>query len=299
MPALMRVIAVSALMGLASPALAEKAADFFPDYARYAEPGKALLDGIEPQTGLVKLPSGVVLDLKDKFYYVNSEDARTIITEIWGNPPETARNAAGMIFPGRASPLDENTWGIELHPDQIGYVDDKDAAGIDYDALLSSMQKDTTSNNVERVKAGFQPVTLVGWAQQPKYDAQNKRLYWAKELKFGDSEQNTLNYDIRFLNRHGVYVMSYIASMDQLEEVNASLPDILNAVSFEQGSRYEDYIPGADKLAAVGVGGLIAGKLAAKTGFLVLLAAFAKKFGFFLVIPLAWIWRRIRGARAN
>ena len=289
------LVAAALACTLVSPAQAEKASEYFSDYAAYTEQGRSFLDKIEPITGSVELPNGVNLDLKDKFYFVNSEDARAILTEAWGNPPDSATQAAGMIFPGKASPLSD-TWGIELRPDLIGYVNDEDAASIDYDELLASMKSDTLAGNEERTKAGYQSITLVGWAQPPKYDAENKRLYWAKELKFANTERNTLNYDVRFLNREGVLVMSYIASMDQLAEVNGSLPDVLNAVSFEPGKRYSDYVPGTDKVAAVGVGGLIAGKVLAKTGLLVVALALLKKFGIFLFLPLVWVWRRIRGS---
>jgi len=289
------LMATALTFALISPALAEKASEFFSDYEDYNDKGKSFLDRIEPVTGVVKLPNGVNLDLKDKFYFVNSEGARAILTEAWNNPPDVAAQAAGMIFPGRGSPLSD-TWGIELRPDAIGYVDDEDAASIDYDELLASMKSDTLAGNDERVKAGYEPITLVGWAQPPKYDAQNKRLYWAKELKFGNSRDNTLNYDIRFLNREGVLVMSYIASIDQLPEVDESLPDVLNAVSFEPGMRYSDYMPGTDKVAAVGIGGLIAGKVLAKTGLLVILLAFMKKFAFVLFVPFIWLWRKVRGS---
>jgi uncharacterized membrane-anchored protein len=286
------ILVAAALCVPALPAQAEKASEFFSDYADYNDEGKAFLDKVEPVTGSVKLPNGVSLALGDKFYFVNSDAARAILTEAWGNPPDSVLAAAGMIFPAKVSPLSE-TWGIQLRPDLIGYVNDEDAASIDYDDLLTSMKSDMQAENDERTKAGYDPITLVGWAQPPKYDAQNKRLYWAKELKFGTAEKNTLNYDIRFLNRQGVLVMSYIASMDQLSEVSNSLPDVLNAVSFEPGMRYSDFVPGADKVAAVGVGGLIAGKALAKAGLLVVALAFLKKFAFLLIVPVLWIWQRI------
>ena len=78
-------------------------------------------------------------------------------------------------------------------------------------------------------------------------------------------------------------------------EVNDSLPDVLKMVSFDNGKRYSDYLPGADKVAAVGVGGLIAGKVLAKTGFLVVALIALKKFGVVLLFPLIWLWRKIRG----
>jgi uncharacterized membrane-anchored protein len=279
---------------LATPAFAEKASAFFSDYFDFNEKGQAFLDKIEPKTGLVELPNGVNLNLGDKFYFVDSEDARAILTEAWGNPSETASHAAGMVFPHKTSPLSE-TWGIELRPDAIGYVNDSDAASINYDELLASMKEETAAENPDRIKAGYDSIELIGWAMPPKYDFVGKRLYWAKELQFGNSDKHTLNYDVRFLNREGVFVMSYIATMDQLPEVNDSLPDVLKMVSFDNGKRYSDYLPGADKVAAVGVGGLIAGKVLAKTGFLVVALIALKKFGVVLLFPLIWLWRKIRG----
>lgn len=282
------------MAALVSQVHAEKAATFFADYGNYNAKGKALLDKIEPTTGKVELANGVNLDLKDRFYFLNAEDAREILVEAWGNPPDSVTSTSGMIFPGKNSPL-ADTWGVEIRPDMIGYVEDTDAATINYDELLQSMKADTQAGNEERTKAGYDPITLIGWAAQPTYDAANKRLHWAKELQFGDKPQRTLNYDIRFLNRQGVLVMSYIATMEQLPQVNQSLPDVLNTVSFDEGTRYADFVPGTDQVAAVGIGGLIAGKVLAKTGFLVVALAMLKKFGFLLLLPLIWVWRKMRG----
>ncbi|MGH9940273.1 MAG: DUF2167 domain-containing protein, partial [Blastocatellia bacterium] len=44
-------------------------------------------------------------------------------------------------------------------------------------------------------------------------------------------------------------------------------------VEFNEGHRYGDYVAGVDKVAAYGIGGLIAGKLAAKAGLFKLLLA--------------------------
>ncbi|ECB6741118.1 DUF2167 domain-containing protein, partial [Salmonella enterica subsp. enterica serovar Panama] len=227
-------LAASAMLAVAAPSYAETAAGYFADYDSYSEEGRKFLDKIEPRTGAINLPNGVTLNVGDGFYFVDAEDAKAILTDAWGNPPDTSSNVTGMLFPGKESPIGD-TWGVQIYPDQIGYVDDKDAATINYDELLKNIQEDTRAANPERIKAGYDPITLIGWAQAPKYDPLNKRLYWAKELRFGDSKENTLNYDIRFLNRHGVLVMSYVASMGQLAEVNASLPQMLNTVSFDDG----------------------------------------------------------------
>ncbi len=165
------------------------------------------------------------------------------------------------------------------------------------DDLLRSMQADTLSNNDQRTKDGFPPVTLIGWASPPVYDAVNKRLHWAKELQFGNDAVHTLNYDVRFLGREGVFVMSYIATVKQLPEIKQSLNEVLDLATFNAGKKYVDFQPGLDTVAAVGVGGLIAGKLAAKAGLLAVALVVLKKFGVILLVPLAGLWRLIRGKK--
>jgi hypothetical protein len=47
-------------------------------------------------------------------------------------------------------------------------------------------------------------------------------------------------------------------------------------------------------VAAVGIGGLIAGKVAAKAGLLVVLLAFLKKGLVLVLLPLAWVWSKVK-----
>ncbi|MER8472558.1 DUF2167 domain-containing protein [Mesorhizobium sp. M0991] len=281
------------------PAFAEKSADFFKSYQQYNDAGKAFLDKIDPKTGAIDLAEGVHLDLKDKFYFLNKKDTASVLTEAWGNPPDAASESLGMIFPVSNDPIAENNWGIELRWEKIGYVDDSEAGSIDYNELLRNMRADTLSGDDQRVKDGYSPITLIGWASPPVYDAVNKRLHWAKELQFGNDAVHTLNYDVRFLGREGVFVMSYIATVDQLPEIKQSLDEVLDLAVFKPGKTYLDFRPGVDTVAAIGIGGLIAGKLAAKAGFLVVALIALKKFGIFLLIPLAGLWRFIRGNRTT
>ncbi|TIN27488.1 MAG: DUF2167 domain-containing protein [Mesorhizobium sp.] len=280
------------------PAAAEKSSAFFKSYPQYNDAGKAFLDKIDPKTGVIDLAEGVHLDLKDKFYFLNKKDTVAVLTEAWGNPPDSGADALGMIFPAAYDPIADNNWGIELRWEKIGYVDDGDAASINYSELLSSMKADTLSGNDQRVKDGFPPITLIGWASPPVYDAVNKRLHWAKELQFGSEAVHTLNYDVRFLGREGVFVMSYIATVEQLPEIKQSLDEVLGLAAFNAGKKYVDFRPAFDTVAEVGIGGLIAGKLAAKAGLLVVALIALKKFGLILLIPLAGLWRLIRGNKS-
>jgi len=215
----------------------------------------------------VQLSGGMAtITLPKSFRFLGEQDSRKLLVA-WGNPPEAGEGVLGMLVPSDSSPLSEDGWAIVVTYDEDGYVNDEDAKTLNYDKVLSQMQEETVENNEARQKEGFEPITLVGWAEPPHYDAQSHKLYWAKELKFGSSTNHTLNYSIRILGRRGVLVLNAVSSIGQLATVKKGTPDVLAAVEFNDGHRYADYLPGTDKAAAYGIGGLILGATAAKAGF--------------------------------
>jgi uncharacterized membrane-anchored protein len=164
------------------------------------------------------------------------------------------------------------------------------------------MQSDTLAGNPERKKAGFPTIELVGWATPPRYDAETKKLYWAKELRFEDNEVNTLNYNIRILvlGRSGVLVLNAVADIGDLDTVEKATPEVLAAVDFTAGNRHQDFDPSIDKVAAYGIGALIAGKVAAKAGlFKVILGAIlaAKKVLIVAGVAIAVFVGRLLGRK--
>jgi uncharacterized membrane-anchored protein len=226
------------------------------------------------QTGVVALSGGLAtIDLPANFRFIGPQGAQRLLTEGWGNPPDAAREVLGMLVPAGVSPLAPEGWGIVITFDEDGFVNDNDAATINYTNLLKELQEATTSANEERQKQGFGAVTLVGWAEPPSYDATAHKLYWAKELAFNSQPEHTLNYNIRILGRRGVLVLNAVAGMDQLATIRKQTQNLLPAVEFAEGHRYADYLPGKDKAAAYGIAGLILGATAAKAGFFKLLIA--------------------------
>lgn len=229
----------------------------------------SLTANLQYQTGTVELGEGVAtLHVPDGFKYLDSEQASYVLVDLWGNPP---METLGMLFPAEYNPLDNTAWAVNIEYSEEGYVDDEDAADIDYDELLTEMQEDALNSNEERLKQGYQTIKLVGWASQPHYDAQHQKLHWAKELKFSDAESNTLNYNIRVLGRKGVLVLNAIGSMNQYDEIQPKLAPVMAGIDFNDGYRYSDFNPDLDDVATYGIGGLIAGKVLAKTGLIAVL----------------------------
>jgi uncharacterized membrane-anchored protein len=249
---------------------------------------------------VIKLPeANATLNVPATFYFLHAGDARKVLVDAWGNPPSAAEGVLGMLFPSKLTPMDQDSWGATVTYSAEGYIADDDAKSLNYDELLADMRSSTDADNEERTKAGYEPIKLVGWATPPYYDRPRHKLHWAKELKFGAAEVNTVNYDVRALGRNGVLELSFITDMNNLIAVKAAMPDVLAMASFDPGARYEDFNSSMDKVAAYGIGGLIAGAAAKKLGLLALAAVFLKKFGVIVVAAAAGLigalWRMITG----
>ena len=226
----------------------------------------------------VQLGDGLAsLTVPKGYRYVGAADANTVLVDLWGNPPGTADGSFGMLFPDSLSVLDDACYGIDIYFTEDGYVDDEDAADIDYDELLDQIRADMAIENETRAEAGYETIDLIGWAQSPSYDAENKRLHWAKELYFEGEEGNTLNYNVRFLGRRGYLTMNVIGGIDDLPRVNENLDGILTSVNYNEGHRYADFSPGIDEVAGYGIAALVAGKVLAKTGLLASIGIFLLK----------------------
>ena len=259
----------------------------------------ALEASFEYQFGEISLQDGIAqLNVPEGYKFLDAEQSQYVLTELWGNPPD--EQTLGLLFPDSITPLSEDfTYAIEVSYVEDGYIDDDDAAEMDYDELIKEMQRDVEEANEQRVALGYSSVQLIGWATSPYYDQENKKLHWAKELSFEGDEENTLNYNIRILGRKGYLMLNIIGNMSVLSQVQTDTDRILASVDFQHGYRYADFNPKVDKVAAYGIGSLIAGKLLAKTGFFVALLKFWKIIavgiaGFFFMIK-----RRIFGIKAE
>jgi uncharacterized membrane-anchored protein len=247
------------------------------------------------QTGEIVLPNKVAtLHLNLDYRYLDPQETEKLLVA-WGNPPDEAKGTEGAVVPSAVDPFEDQGWAVVLSYMDDGHVDDSDARKIDYKDLMSDMKKSTREDNDEREKAGYGKVELVGWATEPRYDGGTHKMYWAKELDFGGA-QHTLNYDVRVLGREGVLSMNAVGGMNQLNSIQRNMISLQGLADFNQGFRYDEYNKSTDKLAAYGLGALVAGGVAAKLGLFaklgVLLLA-AKKFIIMGVIAIGGLFAKL------
>lgn len=248
--------------------------------------------------GTIDIANGIAtLDVPQGFKYLDAEQSAYVLTDLWGNPPS---ETLGLLFPEDMTPLHDNfTYCVELNYAEDGYIEDDEAEDLDYDELLEQMQDDIEASNPERVAQGYERYELVGWASEPYYDSATKKLHWAKELKFEGYDINTLNYDIRILGRRGYLNLNAIGEVTILEDFNKDRDKILASVEFTDGNRYADFNPDIDKVAAYGIGGLIAGKILTKVGFFAGLLKFWKFIAIGAVALFSGFRKRIFGGKSD
>lgn len=253
---------------------------------------------INYQRGKVDVQNIATLNLPQGYKFIPADKAQMIIHDVWGNPASS--DYLGMIVKEDYKVLNEGTWAFIVSYDESGYVKDDDADDINYDDLKKEIQDAEEEENKERLKEGYPSVHLIDWAAKPYYDKQNKVLHWAKKLQFGTDAEPTLNYDVRVLGRKGVLSFNAVGVMGNLADINTHIPAVVKMAEFNNGSKYSDFNPSVDKVAAYTIGGLIAGKLIAKTGLLVLLLKNIKLillalFGGFAVMRkkiMSWFGRK-------
>ena len=247
------------------------------------------------KNGTITLPGGVAsLTLPAGFHYLSPEDTESVLVTAWGNPP--GNETLGMLLEGPEDILADESWAVVIAYEEDGYVSDKNADGIDDAEMLTNMQESSRESNAARVEAGYDEGELVGWAATPRYDKAANKLYWAKELRFGSIDVNTLNYNVRILGRKGVLVLNLVATMPQLQEIETVIPTVLAMTNFNPGHRYSDFDPSVDEVRTVSRSSGSAGKIAAKAGLFaklgVLLLAL-KKFWIFIVIGVGAVFARV------
>ena len=289
------------LVGLLLVALAARAQDDAETGAAFSNKVMKFLASLDYRTGSIGLGDNLAtLKVPETFRYLGSADAEKIL-RLWGNPP-SGEPPLGLLLPAGMTPLDSNTWAVIIQWSPDGYVKDDDAHKIDYADLLKTMQKACKEESAERVKEGYDAIELLGWATPPRYDAASHKMYWAKELKFGDEPEHVLNYNIRVLGRHGVLVLNAVASVSQLQEIEQATPQILGMVDFNDGKRYADFDPSKDHYAAYGLAALVAGGVAAKAGLfkgLIALLIASKKFVIIGVVALVAVIKKMFGRRGS
>jgi len=208
------------------------------------------------------------LNLPKGYVYFGEAKARALMEQMGSGD----KDVLAFIMPDQK----EANFGILIGFEDTGYVKDDDAGKIDAKAILESYQEGTEAQNEARKSKGLGELHVTGWDQEPSYDPKTHVVLWSLQGENQDKEQ-FVNYNTRVLGRKGVLSINLMCDNKDLAAAKPRSQDIVKAIAFNQGQRYEDYQQG-DKISTGGLVALIAGGalLAKKTGVLAFIAVMFK-----------------------
>jgi uncharacterized membrane-anchored protein len=228
------------------------------------------------------------MNLDEQHLFANAEDTRLLL-EHMGNPPDESE--IGLV----TSKNEDEDWFIVFSYFSIGYVRDDDADSIDANALLNSIKKATERSNKERKKKGHSALNIIGWYQEPRYDAQSHNLVWAILCEDEEGDQ-TVNYNTRLLGRYGFMSAVLVAGPDVVDACKPQVEKVIAGFSYKRGKTYAEWVSG-DKVAEYGLTALVAGgagAAAVKYGLLNVLVKAWKALVLAVVGFSAALWKKIK-----
>lgn len=272
-----RVAAVCLLLA-GMPSIAQEApAVEDPNAAVWEAASKAMLRG--PQT--IELVDQAKLQLPEGYGFVPRAESERVM-EVMGN--QTGPSFLGLVFP-----LSDAQWFVTVDFEESGYIKDEEAKDWDADGLLKSLKEGTEAANEHRADVGVPPIKVTRWIEPPSYNAAAHELVWSAEIRLRDGEDPDpgVNYNTYVLGREGYISLDLVTSVSTVEADKPIARELLTAVSFNDGKRYEDFNASTDKVAAYGIAALVGGAMAKKLGLLAAIAAFAAKFAKIIFVGVA------------
>ena len=248
-----------------------------------------------PGPAQVAVRDQALLDLPEGFAFVPEKPARDFMKRL-GNI--TDDNFVGVVISTR--PAD---WFVIVEYIPAGYVKDDDAKDWKADDLLSSIRDNTEKDNAERRKTKTSELEVLGWIEEPHYDAANHRLIWSIKVRDKGapaSADAVVNYRTLALGREGYVSMGLVTASGMIEAQKPLAKELLAHLTFNKGKGYGDFNASTDRVAEYGLAALIGAVAVKKLGLFAVIAAFVAKGAKFIAVAalglLAW-FRRLFGRR--
>lgn len=233
------------------------------------------------------------INLND-FYYVDILGHYSQVQQLlyWSN---------GIEYPKTTHYLDvylndesSYTINIEEFVDD-GFIKGDDWSNVDANDFLQEMIKGSKENNKERIKNGYKTVTDLSWHIKPQFNEDLGYVFYSLVVQFDDGSE-TYNSTAMVLGRKGYTDITFLFKENIADLMPGEIDKVVKNFKYNSGVQYSDFKSG-DKVAAYGVGALVAGSLGikglAKTGALAVIAAFAKKLWFIILLPFVFLFRLV------
>tara|TARA_B100001057_G_C22670881_1_gene879806 strand:- start:66 stop:977 length:912 start_codon:yes stop_codon:yes gene_type:complete len=238
----------------------------------------------------IKKANAKVLILDNEIYLDNYKDINQFSWWAYGHGTEKT-----MVMHIRGTGYD-----VFLDYRDDGYVKLDDWKNVNSNNLLSGLREIAKANAIYLKEKNLDYVNKIDWIYKPTLNQENKSVSYSYKVDWNSGQQSMESKNL-ILGKKGylesAFVVAYKKDIDLKYESDFS-KDFVNGVIFNEGFKHSDYKPG-DKIAAAGIGGLVAGslgvKVLAKTGLLAKLL----KFWWILLAPLAFFGKFLSGKESS
>jgi uncharacterized membrane-anchored protein len=216
-----------------------------------------------------------VLALPDGYLFIPKTEGARLLRAL-GNTVNDS--FAGLVI--TTKPAD--SWIVVIRHIKDGYIKDDEARNWNADELLQNLKDGTEEANKDRAARGFPEIEVLGWVEKPAYDPATHRLVWSllsKDKGEPDSASKGINYNTYALGRDGFFSLNLLTSEDHVAADKAVAHQLLAALSYNPGKRYDDFNVATDHIAEYGIAALIGGVAAKKLGLFAVIGAVVLKFG--------------------
>ena len=243
-------------------------------------------DNPKNHTTLLKKPNAEIYILENEYYLKGTKDINQYSWWIFGH--EDIESDL-IVFSGNQT--------IFLNYVDDGYVTIDDWKSINPENLIEEMRQIQNSWKDQLKKAGKNYVEELNWVYKPTFDQEKNAIYVSYEGSWNGKKgkYKTMQTNSIVLGRKGHLKLAFVTSINNettkidLQKIANLAKDFTDGIDFLEGSKHADYKSG-DKVAALGVGGLVAGTLGvkalSKVGFLAKITPFLIKFWWIILAPI-------------
>nr|WP_211443619.1 DUF2167 domain-containing protein [Collimonas humicola] len=240
--------------------------------AAVAAANKAMVEG----PSKIELSDQATFSLPQGYGFIPAAAAARYLRAV-GNVIDD-KSLTGVIVPTTKG----GDWFATVEFKKEGYVRDDDARDWKADGMLKSLRDGTEQSNASRKERGIPEVEVGGWAEAPTYDSTTHRLLWSLIVRdkgaVANDPQTGVNYRTLALGRDGYLTLTMVTGLSSLATDKPIANNLLAAIDYHQGKRYEDFSASTDHVAEYGLAALVVGVAAKKIGLIAVIAAFAAKF---------------------
>ena len=241
------------------------------DWKNFEE--KEFMAPVEGAGGSIKIDSSEI--------FLTGNDVNQYAYWTWGTPDYSLmliRSGADTIY---------------IEYEGGGYVSIDDWKNVDTNAMIKELNDNAKTVVQDRKAKNLPYATKFSWVHKPQLDRQKNMVYYAYKVEWSDDNLSLESLSL-VLGRKGYTTVTFVTRYDEnisLAAASKRNKDKSSTFIYNEGEMYSNFKTG-DKIAAVGIGALLAttlGVKALKPGLLVGLALLLKKFWFIILLPLAFI----------